>query len=269
VQHTVHLFDGFQLDVTRRKLVSSGGLVQSLNSRAMDALLLLVDNAGELVEKRRLMQTIWPNAIVEDNNLNQCILAIRKALGEVAGSNRYIMTVPGRGYRFVSPVRTVTQESAGDAATAAPPRWSSQAPWMGVFALAATCTTLLILLLRSVTHGPAEAQVQVQAQVPQTATTPEGGLPGIILRLRETSTAGGAADGSGILLTQCLMAGPTMKLRVQLQLVEETGAPLWTGEYLAGAQDLLVAQFGANATLASCRDLIAITQRQQAKLAVH
>ncbi len=70
MQHTVFLFDGFQLDVTRRKLISSGGLVQPLNSRAMEARLLLVASAGELVEKRRLMQTIWPDAVVEDNNLN-------------------------------------------------------------------------------------------------------------------------------------------------------------------------------------------------------
>lgn len=265
MQHTVHLFDGFQLDVTRRKLISSGGLVQSLNSRAMDALLLLVENAGELVEKRRLMQTIWPNAIVEDNNLNQCILAIRKAVGEVAGSNRYIMTVPGRGYRFVSPVRTVTQESTGDAATAARRRWSNQGLWMGMLALAATCTTLLMLLLRSVTHGPADVLVPVVQAAAQ-----EDALPGIILRLREPSSAEGAAAGrSGILLKHCLMARPALKLRVQLQLVEEPGAPLWTAEYLAGADDLLVAQVGANFTLASCHELIATARKQRTRLAVH
>lgn len=111
MQHTVYLFEGFQLDVTRRKLSTAGGLVLPLSSRAMDALLLLVANAGELVEKRRLMETIWPNAVVEENNLNQCILAVRKALGETAGSNRFVMTVPGRGYRFVSPVRRIVQES--------------------------------------------------------------------------------------------------------------------------------------------------------------
>jgi DNA-binding winged helix-turn-helix (wHTH) protein len=124
VQHTVYLFEGFQLDVTRRKLSSAGGLVLPLNSRAMDALLLLVANAGELVEKRRLMQTIWPHAVVEENNLNQCILAIRKALGETAGSNRFVRTEPGRGYRFVSPVRRIVQESDLEAPLAA----SSAAP---------------------------------------------------------------------------------------------------------------------------------------------
>lgn len=123
MQHTVYVFEGFQLDVTRRKLSSTGGLIQPLSSRAMDALLLLVANAGELVEKRRLMETIWPHTVVEENNLNQCILAVRKALGETAGSNRFVMTVPGRGYRFVCPVRRIMQESD----TETPPAFAAQA----------------------------------------------------------------------------------------------------------------------------------------------
>src|SRR5688500_12560462 len=95
----------------------------------MEALLLLLANAGQIVERRRLMQTIWPNTIVEDNNLNQCILAIRKALGETAGSNQFVMTVPGRGFCFVCPVRTQIQESPEEAAatTSAPPRQSPPA----------------------------------------------------------------------------------------------------------------------------------------------
>src|SRR5688572_29759949 len=111
MQHIVFRFDRFQLDVTRRKLLSASGLVLPLNSRAMEALLLLVANAGQVIEKRRLMQTVWPDTIVEDNNLNQCIRAIRKALGETAGSNRFVMTVQGRGFCFVCPVRVKIQES--------------------------------------------------------------------------------------------------------------------------------------------------------------
>jgi DNA-binding winged helix-turn-helix (wHTH) protein len=111
LQHTVYHFDRFRLDVTRRKLVTASGLVLPLNSRAMEALLQLVANAGEVVDRRRLMQLIWPHTIVEDNNLNQCILAIRRALGESAGSNEFVMTVPGRGFCFVCPVHVRIQES--------------------------------------------------------------------------------------------------------------------------------------------------------------
>ena len=100
MQHTVYVFDGFRLDAYQRKLITSGGLVCPLNSRAMDTLLLLLENAGQMLEKREIMRAVWPATVVEDNNLNQCIAAIRKALGESAGNNRYIMTIPGRGYRW-------------------------------------------------------------------------------------------------------------------------------------------------------------------------
>jgi DNA-binding winged helix-turn-helix (wHTH) protein len=255
VQHTVYLFDGFQLDVTRRKLISSGGLVQSLNSRAMDALLLLVENAGELVEKRRLMQTVWPNAIVEDNNLNQCILAIRKALGEVAGSNRYIMTVPGRGYRFVSPVRALMQESTAEAVAAPPQRWSARALRTGL--LATVCTVLfavVMVVVLDIAHAPADSS----APVADAALTQEMTFSGIVLRLREPAAAGEAAAyrASATRLAQCLMARPSMGLRVQLQLVGEGGVPVWTGEYLASAQDLLAVPVIADAGAPGCRDLI-------------
>lgn len=149
MQHRVYLFDSFQLDVTRRKLLSSSGVVLPLNSRAMEALLLLVASAGEVLERRRLMQAIWPQTIVEDNNLNQCILAIRKALGEVGGSNRFVMTVPGRGFCFVCPVQLKIQESADD--TVSHPVihrgwWREPAFWMGLIAGGAV-TALVRLVL--------------------------------------------------------------------------------------------------------------------------
>ena len=254
MEHTVYLFDGFQLDVTRRKLISSGGLVQTLNSRAMEALLLLVSNAGELVEKRRLMQTVWPDSIVEDNNLNQCVLAIRKALGETAGSNRYLMTVPGRGYRFVSPVHTVVQESLAEAAAPAPTPPSRYVSWPGI--TATICAPLLALLLWRFANAPGAA----------TSAKPTNSWdeisPAIVLRLRDAAAMNGrpAAGNSTALLAQCLHAQSGMKLLVRIELVPAGGASVWTGHYVADAQDLLAPQPGGNATAVTCRDLIATAQ---------
>lgn len=167
MQHTIYLFDGFQLDVTRRKLASAGGIVLALNSRAMEALLLLVANAGQVVDKRRLLQTVWPNTIVEDNNLNQCVLAIRRALGESAGSNRFVMTVPGRGYCFVCPVHSKVQESAEEpqllptaAITGAPVAVTPPGAWRRVTAprsfwlgLAIGAAVVTLTLLPFALHG--------------------------------------------------------------------------------------------------------------------
>ncbi len=262
VRHTVYSFDGFQLDVTRRKLISSGGLVQPLNSRAMEALLLLVENAGELIEKRRLMQAVWPTSIVEDNNLNQCILAIRKALGETAGSNRYVMTVPGRGYRFVCPVREIEQESPAIARQpAAAHRGGSTAIALRWSLAAATCTALAFLAVLHL-FGDAAGPAPATAGLPATSGPAR---PAIILRL---STPAGSASGPTVtastMLARCLAAHPEMKLRVVVRLVGDRGTPLWTGDFTAGARDVISPQTADTGRQHDCRDLLVMNHDRSA-----
>jgi DNA-binding winged helix-turn-helix (wHTH) protein/TolB-like protein/tetratricopeptide (TPR) repeat protein len=92
---------------------ASDGSPIPLTPRVYDTLLFLVEHAGELLDKRRLMQAIWPNLVVEENNLDQNISTLRHVFGERRGENRYIVTVRGRGYRFVAPVR-VAEPAAKD-----------------------------------------------------------------------------------------------------------------------------------------------------------
>jgi DNA-binding winged helix-turn-helix (wHTH) protein len=58
-----------------------------------------------VLDKERLMEAVWPDSIVEENNLTQNISALRRVFGETPGSHQYIVTVPGRGYRFVAEVK--------------------------------------------------------------------------------------------------------------------------------------------------------------------
>ena len=105
-------FGGFRLDTALQVLISPSGEAVPLPSRAFATLKYLVERSGELVDKSALMATVWPKTVVADNNLSQCILALRKALGESAGERRFILTVPGRGYKFVAPVRVVQHEDS-------------------------------------------------------------------------------------------------------------------------------------------------------------
>jgi len=116
---TSYEFRGFRLDTVLQVLVSPAGETIALPARAYDVLRHLVERAGELVDKASLMRAIWPSTVVEDNNLNQCILTLRRALGESAGERRFILTVPGRGFKFVAPVRAVPV--SGDPSPAAGP----------------------------------------------------------------------------------------------------------------------------------------------------
>jgi DNA-binding winged helix-turn-helix (wHTH) protein/TolB-like protein len=97
-------FDPFRVDSLKRLLLRDGSPVP-LKPKVFDTLLVLIENSGRVVDKDELMQSIWPDTAVEENNLTQNISAIRKALGERRDEHRYVVTVPGRGYRFVADVR--------------------------------------------------------------------------------------------------------------------------------------------------------------------
>jgi len=108
-------FAPFRLDVRERLLLRNGERV-SLTPRTFDTLLMLVRNRDRVVEKNELMDTLWPDSDVEENNLNQSISAVRKALGEKPGEQKYIKTVTRRGYRFVADVAEVQVDNVGLAA---------------------------------------------------------------------------------------------------------------------------------------------------------
>src|SRR5580765_1352238 len=84
----------------KRQLTRSGELVP-LYSKAFDLLVALVQNDGRDVTKEELFETVWPDQIIEDANLTVTMSAVRKALGERAATPRFIVTIPGHGYRFV------------------------------------------------------------------------------------------------------------------------------------------------------------------------
>jgi DNA-binding winged helix-turn-helix (wHTH) protein/Tol biopolymer transport system component len=100
-------FEGFRLDTVLQVLSSPTGEPIALPFRASETLRYLVERSGELVEKSALMKAVWPRAVVEENNLNQCIFTLRKVLGEAVAERRFILTVPGRGFKFVASVNVI------------------------------------------------------------------------------------------------------------------------------------------------------------------
>jgi DNA-binding winged helix-turn-helix (wHTH) protein/Tol biopolymer transport system component len=103
------------------RLVLKDGRPVPLTPKAFDLLVVLTANPGRLLTKEQLMQAVWPDTTVEESNLAYHVFTIRKALGENADSDRYIATVPKRGYRFVAPVRVEPDGRAADAAHALEP----------------------------------------------------------------------------------------------------------------------------------------------------
>ena len=94
-------FGPFRLDLKQRILSREGEPVR-LGSRTLDILCALASANGELVSKDALMAAVWPNQVIEDNALQVQVSALRKALEEGKDGQSYVITVPGRGYRFTS-----------------------------------------------------------------------------------------------------------------------------------------------------------------------
>ncbi len=180
-ERPVYEFGDFRLDSAQRQLfVKADERALPLTSRAFDVLLLLVEHPGELVSRTALMEAVWPNTVVEENNLSQCIVTIRRALGERPGEHKYLVTIPGRGFRFVAPVTSVTATSVVPALLAAPPdtpRSARRLTLVGILAAIVLATsayfvwprptrqpttlpTLAVLPFKSVTPGSDNPSLQ-------------------------------------------------------------------------------------------------------------
>jgi DNA-binding winged helix-turn-helix (wHTH) protein len=142
----VYEFGGYRLDPLRRVLLGSDGALVRLKPKAFDVLLYLVEHAGETLDKHSILEAIWSNAVVEENSLNKTVSVVRRVLGETPGEHRFIVTEPGRGYRFVADVRprSVDTETVAKADVTSPrprARWSTFD-----YLLAGVLTTAIVAL---------------------------------------------------------------------------------------------------------------------------
>lgn len=112
-------FGPYRIDSAER-LLRRGEELISLPPKAVDTLLVLVINAGRMVEKGELIQAIWPDTFVEEGALTRNVSVLRKALGDPGEDPGYIETIPKRGYRFIAPVRPAALPSPLSKAPARP-----------------------------------------------------------------------------------------------------------------------------------------------------
>jgi len=106
IEKEIYRFGPFSLDPIER-VISREGALLSLTPKAFDTLEYLVRNHGRLLTKDELLKEVWPDTFVEEVNLAVNISTLRKLLGESPQDGRYILTVPGRGYRFAAAVEKV------------------------------------------------------------------------------------------------------------------------------------------------------------------
>lgn len=151
-------FGEYRLLPGQRQLIAGNGKPIRLRGKAFELLHYLVQHRGRLVEKTELMGVLWPNAVVEENNLNQAISALRQALGETAQLPRYVATITGRGYQFVGDVEVVDDSSPSIASVRRSASPGKRRLVLG--GIAVVIAVALSLFLRS-GDGPVESDVPV------------------------------------------------------------------------------------------------------------
>jgi TolB-like protein/DNA-binding winged helix-turn-helix (wHTH) protein/Flp pilus assembly protein TadD len=140
---SVYEFGEFRLDVARQMLYSARADAWTpLTPRVFDTLLFLVEHPGMVISRAALMKAVWPDVIVEENNLDQSISALRQLLGERDGEHPYIVTVRGRGYRFVAPISVI----ASPGTEGRPRRATHPALWVAGVSVAVAIVLLLVSL---------------------------------------------------------------------------------------------------------------------------
>ncbi len=115
----IYEFGDFRFE-TAEQTLSRGGEIIALTPKVFDLLVVLVENHGHLLNKDELIKTLWADSFVEEANLNVTISALRRALGEKPNENRFIETVPRRGYRFVAEVREIKDKNETEEIIEAP-----------------------------------------------------------------------------------------------------------------------------------------------------
>ncbi|MGH8238527.1 MAG: winged helix-turn-helix domain-containing tetratricopeptide repeat protein, partial [Steroidobacteraceae bacterium] len=251
-------FAGFRLDVLKRQLRNAKGRPLELPTRAFDALVFLVEHRGEDISKDQVMKAVWPDTVVEENNLNQAVFALRRALGDTASDPHFIMTLPGRGYRFIAEVLQ-------------PAERRRTIPKFAAVGLATTCAIALIAAwaLRA-QRTPRDARIESVAVLPFKALLPEQSdsalelgmtdsliaqistLPGVkvsslsaVRRFapagQDPIAAGKALKVESVLESSILRQGERIRVTARLLRISD-GHSLWAGKFDEPLSDILTVQ---------------------------
>lgn len=224
----------------RERLLLAGGTPVELGSRAVEVLLALVEADCALVTKGALMDRVWPDVAVEENNLQVQVSALRRVLGPNRG---WIVTVPGRGYRFTGPVA-----EQPDGAEAAPPRATPSPP------SARTAPPLSVLVLPFAARGADPAGDWFADSVTDSLTTdltralPPGSA--VVAQTSADTYKGHRADVRAIGRAQgvrYVLEGSVLltddRVRVNAQLIAaDTGVHLWAERFDTPRQNMLQVQ---------------------------
>jgi DNA-binding winged helix-turn-helix (wHTH) protein/tetratricopeptide (TPR) repeat protein len=222
-------FGPFRLDASRRLLWRNEELV-AITPRAIDVLLALVEQQGQVVGKQELLERVWPDTFVEEANLSVNVSALRKVLGKQRDGRPYIETVARRGYRFVGSVRPV--ESAVRSLAVLPFRPLDDAPGDDTLGL-----------------GMADALITRLSRLGQVVVRPTTAVARYAGAGQEPREAGRSLAVDAVLAGRIQQSAERVRVTVQLLGVAD-GATLWAESFDAALTNIFDVQDAISERLA-------------------
>ena len=260
-------FEAFALDTQTRELREGDGPVIPLTAKAFDTLCLLIENRHRLVTKDDLLASVWAGRVVEENNLTQAISALRRAFGTTAGDHRYIVTVPGRGYRFVAELRADEATAPELDPTAGPPtlawRWAmvpgavlvllSVAAWQwhqAPVAQASPQATLAVLPFTSLSPGSRDQMLELglaETLIARISTSTTLRVRSLASSQRFAGSKQDPLDAGRQLGAAYVVEGTTQRsggrIRVSARLLDvRDGSSVWSGTFDEGTDRVFTLQ---------------------------
>jgi DNA-binding winged helix-turn-helix (wHTH) protein/tetratricopeptide (TPR) repeat protein len=234
-RRSVYEFGPFRLDSSERLLLRGGQPVQ-LAPKVFDTLSALLENSGRLVDKDELMATLWPDTFVEEATLARNISDLRKALGESTGTQKFIQTVPKRGYRFTADVRCIRPE---DAALVIERHTRSRVVFEEQIEPEAGVRSIAVLPFRPISVeggdeylelGIADALITRLSNINQLVVRPTSSVRKYTNIEQESAEAGRELRVDHVLDGGIQRAGERIRVTAQLVRVED-GRSLWAGKF--------------------------------------
>lgn len=255
-------FGDFQLNPVNRLLLRNGRPIR-LTPKVFDLLLVLAGSPGRLFEKDELLKAVWSGTFVKEGSLTQSIYVLRRILDDSPGKHRYIVTVPGRGYRFVAAVRKVHQKDAHFALIASGSPRQTQTP--------AAANSIAVLPFRQLTAesrgehlqlGLADALITQLSKIEQITVRPTSS----VLRYGDASqdplTAGRELDVDFVTTGAIQTAGGRIRVTVQVVRISD-GATVWANKFDEKFSDIFNLEDSISEAAAKSLTLELVTQENR------
>ena len=241
VDSRIYEFKGFRLEAGQRRLLFQGQPVP-LKPKILDLLLYLVEMRGQLVVKEDLMREIWPDSIVEENNITVSMSILRKTLGDDQLTHQFIETVPRRGYRFLAEVTEVATEKPA-ASVARRPETPAESHDETIDSLAVLPAQMpgSDPNIEYLSDGITESIVNMLSRIPKLRVL----ACSTVFRFKgkdlDPQTVGFQLNVKAVMVIRVMRLGEKIIIRSELVKVSD-GSQLWGEQYNRSPNDILAVQ---------------------------